>query len=92
MSLPFFGIGMKTDLFQSVATAEFFKFARELSVAQISCLNHWTIKEVRVIILYIRLSLFKCSCSFFLLIGPRLVHIPTIHLGNFICPLGDNKV
>ena len=82
---------MKTDLFQTVATAEFFKFVWELSVAQISCLNHWTIKEVLVIILYIRLSLFQCLCSFFVLIGPRSVHIPTLHLGNFICPLGDNK-
>ena len=27
LALPFFGIGMKTDLFQSMATAEFSKFA-----------------------------------------------------------------
>ena len=33
MALPFFGIGMKTDLFQVVATAEFSKFAGILSVA-----------------------------------------------------------
>ena len=33
MALSFFGIGMKTDLFQSVSTAEFSKFAGVLSVA-----------------------------------------------------------
>ena len=33
LALPFFGIGMKTDLFQSVATAEFSKFAVRLSAA-----------------------------------------------------------
>ena len=33
MSLPFFGIGMKTDLLQSVATAEVCKFAGILSAA-----------------------------------------------------------
>ena len=32
-ALPFFGIGMKTDLFQSRATAEFFKFADISSAA-----------------------------------------------------------
>ena len=32
-ALPFFGIGMKTDLFQSMATAEFSKFAGILSAA-----------------------------------------------------------
>ena len=31
--MPFFGIGMKTDLFQSWATAEFSKFAGILSAA-----------------------------------------------------------
>ena len=31
LALPFFGIGMKTDLFQFVATAEFSKFADVLS-------------------------------------------------------------
>ena len=33
LALLFFGIGMKTDLFQSVGTAEFSKFAGILSVA-----------------------------------------------------------
>ena len=33
LALPFFGIGMKTDLFIPVATAEFPKFAGILSVA-----------------------------------------------------------
>ena len=33
MALPFSGIGMKTDLFQSCATAEFSKFAGILSAA-----------------------------------------------------------
>ena len=33
LALPFFGIGMKTDLFQSVANAEFSKFAGILSAA-----------------------------------------------------------
>ena len=33
LALPFFGIGMKTDLFQSWATAEFSKFAGILSAA-----------------------------------------------------------
>ena len=33
LALPFFGIGMKTDLFQSYATAEFSKFAGILSAA-----------------------------------------------------------
>ena len=33
MALPFFGIGMKTDLFQSVATAELSEFAGILSAA-----------------------------------------------------------
>ena len=33
MALPFFGIGMKTDLFSPVATAEFSKFAGILSAA-----------------------------------------------------------
>ena len=33
LALPFFGIGMKTDLFSPVATAEFFKFAGILSAA-----------------------------------------------------------
>ena len=33
MALPFFGIGMKTELFQCVATAEFSKFAGILSAA-----------------------------------------------------------
>ena len=32
-ALPFFGIGMKTDLCQSYATAEFSKFAGILSAA-----------------------------------------------------------
>ena len=34
LALPFFGTGMKTDLFQSCATAEFSKFAGMLSVAR----------------------------------------------------------
>ena len=33
LALPFFGMGMKTDLFQSVATAEFSKFAGMLGAA-----------------------------------------------------------
>ena len=33
MALPFFGIGMKTDLFCPVATAEFSKFAGILNAA-----------------------------------------------------------
>ena len=33
LSLPFFTIGMKTDLFRPVATADFFKFADILSAA-----------------------------------------------------------
>ena len=33
LALPFFGIGMKTDLFQSVATAEFSKITGILSAA-----------------------------------------------------------
>ena len=33
LALPFFGTGMKSDLFQYVATAEFSKFAGILSVA-----------------------------------------------------------
>ena len=33
LALPFFGIGMKTDHFQSVATVEFSKFAGILSAA-----------------------------------------------------------
>ena len=33
MALAFFGTGMKTDFFQSVAIAEFFKFAGILSAA-----------------------------------------------------------
>ena len=33
MALPFFGIGMKTDIFSPVATAEFSKFAGILSTA-----------------------------------------------------------
>ena len=33
LGLPFFGIGMKTDLFQSCATAKFSKFAGILSAA-----------------------------------------------------------
>ena len=33
MELPFFGIGMKTDLSSPVATAEFFIFAGILSAA-----------------------------------------------------------
>ena len=33
LALPFFGIGMKTDLFQSCGHAEFFKFAGILSAA-----------------------------------------------------------
>ena len=33
LALPFFGIGMKTDLFQSLATAEFCKFVGILSTA-----------------------------------------------------------
>ena len=33
LALPFFGIGMKTELLQSVATAEFSKFAGILSGA-----------------------------------------------------------
>ena len=33
LALPFFGIGMKTDLFQSVAIAEFSKFTGILSAA-----------------------------------------------------------
>ena len=33
MALPFFGIGMKTDLSSPVATAEFSKFADILSAA-----------------------------------------------------------
>ena len=33
MTLPFFGIGMKTDFSSPVATAEFFKFAGISSAA-----------------------------------------------------------
>ena len=33
LALPFFGIGMKTDLSSSVATAEFSKFAGILTAA-----------------------------------------------------------
>ena len=33
LALPFFGIGMKSDLFQSLASAEFSKFAGILSIA-----------------------------------------------------------
>ena len=33
LALPFFGIGMKTDFFSPVATAEFSKFAGILSAA-----------------------------------------------------------
>ena len=33
LALPFFGTGMKTDLFSSVATAEFSKCADTLSAA-----------------------------------------------------------
>ena len=33
LALPFFGIGMKTDFFSPVATAEFSKFAGILSTA-----------------------------------------------------------
>ena len=33
LALPFFGIGMKTDLFSPVATAEFSKFVDILSAA-----------------------------------------------------------
>jgi len=33
LALPFFVIGMKTDLFSPVATAEFSKFAGTLSAA-----------------------------------------------------------
>ena len=33
LALPFFGIGMKTDLFSPVATAEFSKFPGILSIA-----------------------------------------------------------
>ena len=33
LALPFFGIGMKTDLFSPVAAAEFSKFAGILSTA-----------------------------------------------------------
>ena len=33
LALPFFGIGMKTDIFQSVATVKFSKFADILSAA-----------------------------------------------------------
>ena len=33
LALPFFGIGIKTGLFQSYATAEFSKFAGILSAA-----------------------------------------------------------
>ena len=33
LALPFFGIGMKTDFFSHVATAEFSKFAGLLSAA-----------------------------------------------------------
>ena len=33
LALPFFGIGMKGDLFQSLATAEFSKFVGILSTA-----------------------------------------------------------
>ena len=33
LALPFFGIGMKIDLFNRVATAEFSKFAGILSAA-----------------------------------------------------------
>ena len=33
MASPFFGIGMKTDLFHAVATAELSKFADILSIA-----------------------------------------------------------
>ena len=33
LALPFLGIGMKTDLFQSAATAEFSKFAGILNIA-----------------------------------------------------------
>ena len=34
LALPFFGIGIKADLFQPVATAEFSKFAGILSTAR----------------------------------------------------------
>ena len=33
LALPFFGIGVKTDVFQSTATAKFFKFAHILIAA-----------------------------------------------------------
>ena len=33
LALPFFGIGMKTDLYSPMATAEFSKFAGILSAA-----------------------------------------------------------
>ena len=33
LALPFFGIGMKTDFFSPVATAEFSKFAGILNAA-----------------------------------------------------------
>ena len=33
LAFPFFGMGMKTDIFQSAATAEFSKFAHILSAA-----------------------------------------------------------
>ena len=35
--LPFFGIGMKTDLFQSYGTAEFSKFAGILRAFSTGC-------------------------------------------------------
>ena len=39
MALPFFGIGMKTDLFSPVATAEFSKFAGMLTAFRCSLKN-----------------------------------------------------
>ena len=46
LALPFFGIGMKTDLFQSVATAEFSKFTGILSAA----LSHHHISSFKYLI------------------------------------------
>ena len=42
LALPFFGTGMKTDLFSPVATAEFSKFAGILSAALSQ--NHLLVK------------------------------------------------
>ena len=46
MALPFFGIGMKTDLFSPVATAEFSKFAGLLSAAKWT----WVLQYLQLIV------------------------------------------